>query len=232
MEGQIALLPCRSWGRLAGAGKLESPHRLPSAALSKWRGQRRSELTILLEAHARLGGAGRGRRYATEQLNFAFMVAVASQFQGFCRDLHVEAVRVMVGLLKPTANGPQPQALREALQRGITSKLALNQGNAQPEVIAQDFLRLGMDFWPEVARLAPRRVSLWRKRLRQLNTWRNAIVHSNFSFTHEQVAMLEGVIRPKLVHAKRSWSTCNSVARAADRAVADYVASLVGAPPW
>lgn len=66
---------------------------MPSRALAEWRGRRSDELDELLAAHAAVGGTGRGRRYATEQVNRAYALAVAAQFQGFCRDLHSEAVR-------------------------------------------------------------------------------------------------------------------------------------------
>ena len=43
-------------------------------------------------ADAAVGGAARGRRYATQQINRAYAVLLASEFQGFCRDLHSECV--------------------------------------------------------------------------------------------------------------------------------------------
>jgi hypothetical protein len=43
-------------------------------------------------AHRAVGGSGRGRRYATQQINQAYAVMLSSQFQRFCRDLQSEAV--------------------------------------------------------------------------------------------------------------------------------------------
>jgi len=42
-------------------------------------------------AHASVGGTGPGRRYATQQINQAYALLIASQFQGFCHDLHTES---------------------------------------------------------------------------------------------------------------------------------------------
>ncbi len=40
---------------------------------------------------AELGGWALDHRYATRQLNHAYTVVLAAQFQGFCRDLHSES---------------------------------------------------------------------------------------------------------------------------------------------
>ncbi len=77
---------------------------MPSVAFRNWETQRRPELNVLLEAHARIGGTGRGRRYTTQQLNFALIVAMASQLQEFLRDLHVEAVVATTTGLNTTAS--------------------------------------------------------------------------------------------------------------------------------
>ena len=53
---------------------------------------RRRALDEIEAAHASVGGTGPGRRYATQQINQAYAVLLASQFQGYCRDLHTESV--------------------------------------------------------------------------------------------------------------------------------------------
>lgn len=63
-----------------------------SAALTQWRTGRASKLSNLLSAHVAVGGSKAGRRWATEELNHAIVLRLASEFQGFCRDLHDEAV--------------------------------------------------------------------------------------------------------------------------------------------
>lgn len=63
---------------------------MPSESLIAWQGSRAAELDELEAALRAVGGIGRGRRHATQQLNQAYAVLLSSQFQGFCRDLHTE----------------------------------------------------------------------------------------------------------------------------------------------
>ena len=58
-----------------------------STSLQQWETVRASELDEIADAHAAVGGTKRGRRYTTQQINRAFAVLLASQFQGFCRNL-------------------------------------------------------------------------------------------------------------------------------------------------
>ena len=50
-------------------------------------------------SHLRVGGSQRGRRFATRQINYAYVTLLSSQFQGFCRDLHSESIDHIVGLV-------------------------------------------------------------------------------------------------------------------------------------
>src|ERR1700682_173538 len=77
---------------------------------SKMARLRRLELDEIVEAHRAVGGSGRGRRHATEQVNHAYAVLLSSQFQGFCRDLHSECARHIVQQV--------PVALRNLLGGG------------------------------------------------------------------------------------------------------------------
>jgi hypothetical protein len=52
---------------------------MASVALTKWRTSSKDELDEIEEAHTAVGGSGRGRRYATLQLNHAYAVLVSSQ---------------------------------------------------------------------------------------------------------------------------------------------------------
>ena len=64
---------------------------MPSKALRRWINSQAAALDQMENAHASVGGKGRGRRYTTDQINQAYAVLLASQFQGFCRDLHSES---------------------------------------------------------------------------------------------------------------------------------------------
>jgi len=56
-------------------------------------------LDELESAQTSVGGTGPDRRYATQQINQAYAVLVASQFQGFCRDLHTECVARLMAFI-------------------------------------------------------------------------------------------------------------------------------------
>src|SRR3954447_9356465 len=65
---------------------------MPSLSLQQWLTMRTPALDEIEGAHRHVGGTGPGRRYATQQINQAYVVLLASQFQGFCRDLHEECI--------------------------------------------------------------------------------------------------------------------------------------------
>ncbi len=95
-------------------------------------------------AHASVSGTGRGRRYATQQINQAYAVLVASQFQGFCRDLHTESIAHLMAFISP------PTLVWHLVEAGFTQGRQLDSKNAQPGSIGSDFGLLGIKFWQEV----------------------------------------------------------------------------------
>src|SRR5438477_3592599 len=114
---------------------------MPSQAYRRWVRTRSMELDQIQSAHALLGGTARGRRYTTQQINRAYAVLLASQFQGFCRDLHTEAVDLLVSVI-PLAG------FRMSMQEELLWNRQLDRGNAHQGSIAADFGRLGTPaFW-------------------------------------------------------------------------------------
>ncbi len=201
---------------------------MASRALQKWSGERKQELDQLLTAHARVGGGNRGRRHGTDQLDHFFLVAVAAQFQGFSRDLHTEAVGALVaGLGSP----------RETiLFASLTGNRKLDHGNANDATLAEDFGRLGMeDFWDRVATEPPGGRTFTkarRRRLEQMNVWRNAIVHNDFARNQSKLALLDDRLRPRLTEGNRCRAACEKLAVQIDGAVASFLASVVDTRPW
>ena len=108
---------------------------MPSTSYRRWRTMRARALDAIEQAHAAIGGKGPGRRYATEQINHAYAVLLASQFQGFCRDLHSEALDHVLAVLAP------PPQLRIFLRNELTRGRQLDQRNAQPSSLGADFGR-------------------------------------------------------------------------------------------
>ncbi len=113
---------------------------MPSASLSRWESKRVAELDEIEDAHKVIGGSGRGRRYATQQINHAYAVLLSSQFQGFCRDLHDEAVDYLVAAL-------QPVAMRTAVRELLTEGRKIDRGNANAGNLGADYGRLGLKLW-------------------------------------------------------------------------------------
>ena len=119
---------------------------MPSKALRRWFKSQAVALDQMENAHASVGGKGRGRRYTTDQINQAYAVLLASQFQGFCRDLHSESAEYLVDIL-------ELPSLRRSSEREFTRERKLDRGNANPGNLGADFGRLGIEFWDEVKKL-------------------------------------------------------------------------------
>jgi hypothetical protein len=127
---------------------------------------------MVAAAHAAIGGTGRGRRYATGQINNAYAVLLSSQFQRFCRDLHTQAAAYLITVVPP--------AVQPTFISLLTQGRKLDTGNPNPGNIGNDYDRIGLRFWqqPEWTSPANRRR---RRDLERLNAWRNAIAHQETS---------------------------------------------------
>jgi hypothetical protein len=132
---------------------------MPSKALQHWKTGSKAELNEFAKAHSAVGGEGRGRRYFTRQLNHAYLVAVAAQFQRFCRALHTEGAQRIAGAV------PQPD-IERALGRLFIENRKLDSGNANDGTLGSDFDRLGVSFLEEV-NAADSRNADRRRRLEQ-----------------------------------------------------------------
>jgi hypothetical protein len=190
---------------------------MPSISLARWRLTRRLALDELESAHQRIGGSGRGRRYATTQINYAYAVILASQFQGYCRDLHSECVEYFVQSIVPPA-------LSRIVGTGLLAGRFLDRGNAHGWNLQKDFERLGVTFWDDVKKLDARNERR-SKRLEELNTWRNAIAHQNFANFQAGSAL-------KLQQVRIWRAACNHLAVAFDTVIRNHVHTTTGIAPW
>lgn len=111
---------------------------MASAAKEEWVGAATARLDELERLHVSAFGTNRGRRWGTEQFNRSLFLALAAQFQTYCRDLHDEAVRVHV------AHASIGQA--SMLQQLLTHRRRLDTGNPRTDALDQDFSRLGFRF--------------------------------------------------------------------------------------
>jgi hypothetical protein len=188
---------------------------MPSAALHIWNTDRRATLDEIEQAHRAVGGIGPGRRYATLQINHAYTVLLSSQFQGFCRDLHTEAAEIITGTL--------PLPLQPLMRDGLLRDRRLDRGNPSPGNIGEDFSRFDVRVWPAVYLLDARN----RRRnqlLEQMNLWRNAIAHQDFTRLGGMAIQLRQV---------RQWrNTCQTLAVDLDEIIRRQLVLLTGVSPW
>jgi hypothetical protein len=193
---------------------------MPSTAFDYWATTRRIALDEIERAHAAVGGTAPGRRYATQQVNQAYAVLLASQFQGYCRDLHSECANFIVRIVAP------PPTLRRLVQDEFSRGRQIDRGNAQPGSLGADFGRLGIDFWDEVDGFDPQCVNR-RRQLQVLNDWRNAIAHQDFDPT-----VLGGTTTLRLQQVRKWRVACHGLAVVFDEVMRQHLQALAGRPPW
>ncbi len=196
---------------------------MSSKALNRWQTVRLQALAEVENAHRAVGGTGPGRRYATSRLNRAYIVLLAAEWQGFCRELHSEAADAV-------ANAVQDPALRVPIRAAFTSMRRMDRGNADAADVGGDFSKFGMSFWTDVQALDKRNPGR-QTRLRQLYVWRNTIVHDSVTLTPDD-AKLVADSKPTLDWAHVWRDSCAALATQVDRAVGRYVGKVIGTPPW
>ena len=191
---------------------------MPSVSYRRWRTVRAAALDQVESAHAALGGTGPGRRYATQQINHAYAVLLAAEYQGFCRALHGECIDAILSATMPS--------LRVIVKENLRLARQLDRGNATPAALGADFGRFDIRFWPAlVAR--DHRISDWQRLLGELNDWRNAIAHNDFASVSGG-----GTITLKLQAVRRFRGACRRLARAFDELLCSELSAKIGRPPW
>ncbi len=191
---------------------------MPSVSYRHWRTVRRAALDSVQAAHTTIHGTGAGRREATRQINHGYAVLVAAEFQGYCRELHSEAVTLFTATL--------PVVQRNIVADEFTFNRQLDRGNATPGSLGSDFGRLGVEWWKAVDAVDASGPDL-RRALEALNAWRNAIAHNDFV-----AGRLGGTIRLKLSMVRDWRRACNQLTRAFDRVLADHLHIYTGRRPW
>ncbi len=145
-----------------------------SQALQDWRGVRRERLDKLVAAHRAVAGAGPGRRWVTEEINHALLIRLASEFQGFCRDLHDESVGRFVSL--GVRNQPD---ITSIVRLSLMGSRRIDRGNASWGNVKHDFMSsLGIDLARSLKNQAVQ-YPHWVRYLEWLNATRNALAHAD-----------------------------------------------------
>lgn len=191
---------------------------MPSHSLIRWNRERGDALDEIENAHAVVGGTERGRRYATQQINYSYAALLSSHLQGFCRDLHSECIDHIVAIVAAQLQG--------FLRVEFIWNRSLGRGNPHPGAIGSDFNRLGVDFWTEVYALDGRNERR-RELLQELIDWRNAIAHQDFD------PVAPGGIPTLHLARVRGWRRAvSALARYFDQAMYNYLQALLGGAPW
>jgi hypothetical protein len=102
-------------------------HVMPSVSLNTWTTVRAQRIKRLRAAHEAFGGTGPGRRWVTDELNHALILRLASEFQGFARDLHDEC-----GLFIARCLAPGNQQLQDSLRIPVHALSQDESGECQP----------------------------------------------------------------------------------------------------
>ncbi|MCV7311906.1 hypothetical protein [Mycobacterium paraffinicum] len=196
---------------------------MSSAALGHWTQERILRIRQLTDAHAMVGGPAPGRRTTTQAINWALVVILCSELQGYFRELHDESADF---LAQRVARGRF--AYFSLVRNGFTENRQLDRVNAKPESIQSDFNRLGIDLWTEIEARVPSGRH-WRLQLSRLNQARNAIAHNNPA----TLAALAGQGYPLTLQTVNSWrAACVGVTRNADKVVSDRLYQTTGMRPW
>jgi hypothetical protein len=190
-----------------------------SRALGYWETASSDQLDQIVDAHAAVGGKKRGRRYATAQINSAYVVLLSAAFQRFCRDLHSESINALLGGLNPA------QGLETVLIAIAVHGRQLDSRNPTRDTISRDFAPLGLRVLDAVKR--SRRGNDKRlETLQRMNEWRNAIAHQSF----DRRKLVPGKLHLKTVGMWRRQ--CAILARDLDAVMYAHLTGLVGSPPW
>jgi hypothetical protein len=197
---------------------------MSSASLTTWTAVRANRIKRLRTAHEAFGGTGPGRRRVTDELNHALILRLASEFQGFARDLHDES-----GSFVARSLAPGNQELRDSLRIPFTQYRKMNQGNADPGTLGNDFGLLGMVLWADLQARYPTRARAWNQKLAALNMARNGIVHDD----RAKIARVQADGWPLTLQSVDRWkSSLDSLAHGMDRVVGGHLKLMYGTTPW
>lgn len=194
-----------------------------SLAIQGWNTERAENLDALRGVHSNLTGGRRGRQWATEQLNHALIARLISEFQGFSRDLHDEAIDFIFQEAVTTTPSIEP-----VLRSGLLNRRGLDTGNPTLTNLASDFGKLGLIEFRAKLRTYNSSAESWLADLNALNGARNAIAHG------DDVKLTHVLQTHRLTQetARRWRASLNRLARGMDSIVGAYLKSLTGTKPW
>lgn len=192
---------------------------MPSRSLRMWKASARKALDEIEAAHRAVRELRRGRRYAAQQINQAYVVLLSSQFQRFCRELHAQCV-------EHVSDATLPVDVGLLLRARLTEGRKLDAGNPNPGNIGSDFGRFGIGFWDEVRGRNPRNAGR-QEQLESLMRWRNAVAHQDFS--HPALKRRKEVT---ITEVRRWRRACAMLALDFDAVMHAHLRKITGRKPW
>lgn len=182
----------------------------------EWQGVRATTLAALDTQFAAAGGAVPPDPVLEDALLRGYVVLLAAQFQGFCRDLYSECVSAVVATV--------PLAMQTLVQRQCNSRCELAGANSRYESIRADFERFNLSLTTALDTHSPAAAG-WVTTLGHMNAWRNTVAHGN------PVAPPHG--GPLSLASVRMWrAACDNLAGALEVVMYHHLSAKTGAPPW
>ena len=196
-----------------------------SHALERWHDERLAALARLERVHTTVTGGLSGRPRDVTELNHALFMRLAAEAQGYCRDLHDEAIDAIC-----TPKQVPSTDLRDAFRARLATGRKLDAGNAGPGNIGSDWAHFGMALWPTLSAASPgaRGAADWNARLDWLNAARNGIAHNDTAKIAAAHASHPLTLNTFRVMRRRF----TRFAAAMDRATEAYLRSVTGTAPW
>lgn len=198
---------------------------MTSQSLERWNVDRGAAMDRFENVHTTVTGGLAGRPRDVTELNHSLFLRLASEVQGYCRDLHDEAIEAIC----TPAQVPNQQ-LRDTFRASLTRGRKLDSGNAGPGNIGNDWTQLGIGIWTELRASYPgtRGATDWNKRLEWLNAARNGIAHNDsvkIAQAHAEHPLTLNTFR---VMRRR----LDKFATALDRTTRAYLKAVTGVEPW
>lgn len=192
---------------------------MPSRAHATWITARRLRLGIA-SSHATTCAAGSDERTVAE---WALLVHLAAEFQGYCRELHSLAVGE---LMEQVAT--QTPGLGIVIRNSLTAK-QLARANAGTDQISQDFALIGLGGIWDVAHREDAKSVDWTSELKRLIKVRNVIAHGDYGKLKTLVSRTE-----TLLGLYQNWSgDLDNLVDVLDRIVAIWLEGFLGLKrPW
>jgi len=189
-----------------------------------WQGVRADRLNEWFRVHSVETGLAGGSSLASECLEEGMVVRLASEFQGFCKDLHAETARHLAATIPAQASW-----LKRVFVLATLTGRKLDQGNASSGNLGHDFNVFHLRLWSALEQRNPTAKKIWIEALDTLLLARNGVAHDDL----DQLLTAGQRGWPVSLAGVQRWRTAlDGLAVAMDHVVADHLHAKLGTRPW